>query len=61
MVIYGHMADVQNHVNVEFFTPEDVGPRIWGREILVAHVPGKYTGKLIKMNAGAAGGLQKAS
>lgn len=47
------------HVKAEFFTPEDVGPRNWGTETLVAHVQGKYTGKLIKMNPGAAGGLQK--
>lgn len=47
------------HVNVRFFKPEDVGPREWGREILVAHVPGFYTGKLLLMNAGAKGGLQK--
>lgn len=50
---------MSEHVHVEFFTPEDVGPRNWGREILVAHAPGKYVGKLIMMNAGAAGGLQK--
>ena len=37
----------QPHVNVRFFKPEDVGPRIWGREILVAHVQGLYTGKLL--------------
>ena len=36
-----------SHVNVRFFKPEDVGPRIWGREILVAHVQGLYTGKLL--------------
>jgi quercetin dioxygenase-like cupin family protein len=35
------------HVNVRFFQPEDVGPRIWGREILIAHVTGLYTGKLL--------------
>ena len=37
----------QPHVNVRFFKPEDVGPRIWGREILVAHVQGLYTGKIL--------------
>ncbi len=35
------------HVSVRFSKPEDVGPRIWGREILVAHVQGLYTGKLL--------------
>ena len=57
------MNDTQNessseHVTVKFFKPEDVGPRIWGREILVAHSKGKYTGKILMYNAGAKGGLQ---
>lgn len=39
------------HVDVRFFKPEDVGPRIWGREILVAHVPGLYTGKVLLRRA----------
>ena len=47
------------HVAVEFFTPKDVGPRNWGREILVAHVPGLYIGKVLIMNKGTKGGLQK--
>ena len=46
------------HVTVKIFTPEDVGPRAWGREILVAHSRGKYTGKILMYNAGAKGGLQ---
>ncbi len=37
----------KSHVNVRFFKPEDVGPRIWGSEILIAHVQGLYTGKLL--------------
>lgn len=41
----------KEHVSVRFFRPEDVGPRIWGREILVAHVPGLYTGKVLLRNA----------
>lgn len=49
----------QEQASVKFFTPEDVGPRAWGREILVAHSKGKYTGKILMMNAGAKGGLQK--
>jgi len=48
-----------SHVTVEFFTPKDVGPRDWGKEILVAHSKGKYTGKVLTMKAGAKGGLQK--
>lgn len=43
---------------VQFFTPKDVGPRAWGREILVAHSKGKYTGKILMYNKGAKGGLQ---
>ena len=50
--------DTRSHVTVNFFTPQDVGPRDWGREILIAHVPGKYTGKILMMKAGARGGLQ---
>ena len=48
-----------DHVTVEFFTPTDVGPRVWGREILVAHVPGLYTGKVLLMKAGTKGNLQR--
>lgn len=46
------------HITVTIFTPKDVGPRDWGREILVAHSKGKYTGKILKYNKGAKGGLQ---
>ncbi len=47
------------HVSIEIFTPQDIGPRAWGREILVAHSKGKYTGKILMYNAGAKGGLQR--
>lgn len=53
------MKEPESHIHVKFFTPKDVGPRNWGREILVAHVEGLYTGKVLMMNAGAKGGLQK--
>ncbi len=49
---------LQKHVHVEFITPSDMGPRNWGREILIAHVPGKYTLKKLVYNKGAKGGLQ---
>jgi mannose-6-phosphate isomerase-like protein (cupin superfamily) len=49
----------ETHIPVDFFQVHDVGPRNWGREILIAHSPGKYTGKLLLMNAGAKGGLQR--
>ncbi len=44
---------------IHFFKPMDVGPREWGREILVAHIPGIAIGKLILQYAGKKGGLQK--
>ena len=43
---------------VKFFTPKDVGLRNWGREILIAHIPGICTGKMLLMKAGTRGGLQ---
>lgn len=49
---------MQKGVQVEFLSPADVGPRNWGREILLAHVPGLYTLKLLKYNKGAKGNLQ---
>ncbi len=48
----------KSHVTVNFFRPEDVGPRDWGSEILIGHIQGVCTGKILKMNAGASGGLQ---
>ena len=43
---------------IKFFTPEDVGPRDWGREILIAHIPGVCTGKILLRKAGTKGPLQ---
>jgi quercetin dioxygenase-like cupin family protein len=43
---------------VKFPKPESVGPRQWGREILLAHAPEKWTLKRIEMTAGSEGGLQ---
>lgn len=40
------------------FAPYSVGFRAWGREIVVAHVAGKYLGKVLRMRAGTKGGLQ---
>lgn len=53
------MKKNRTSINVRFFKPKDVGSRNWGREILVAHVPGLYTSKLLLMKAGTKGGLQK--
>lgn len=50
---------VTEHIPVRFFKPEDVGPRDWGREVLVAHAHGKYIGKVLTIKAGHKGGLQK--
>lgn len=49
---------MQKSVQVKFLTPTDVGLRNWGREILIAHVPGVYTVKKLVYNKGAKGGLQ---
>lgn len=43
---------------VRFPLSRDVGPREWGREILLVHAPGKYTMKRIEMKKDARGGLQ---
>ena len=53
------MDSKDEQAKVRFFQPEDLGPRDWGREILVAHASGLYTGKILEMRAGAKGGLQK--
>jgi mannose-6-phosphate isomerase-like protein (cupin superfamily) len=44
--------------NVTFPEPTDVGPRQWGREVLLLTASKKYTLKRIEMNKGAKGGLQ---
>jgi quercetin dioxygenase-like cupin family protein len=44
--------------SVSFPFPEDVGPREWGREVLLLLAPNKYSLKRIEMNKGAKGGLQ---
>lgn len=41
-----------------FPSPESVGEREWGEEIILAHAPKKYTMKLITMAQGKKGGLQ---
>lgn len=58
MVVH-EMSVADNDARVRFFEPQDLGPRDWGREILVGHAPGLYTGKILEMRAGAKGGLQK--
>jgi mannose-6-phosphate isomerase-like protein (cupin superfamily) len=43
--------------SVEVFMPRDLGPRDWGREILVCQTE-HFIGKILLMKAGKAGGLQ---
>jgi len=42
---------------IKRFTPQELGPKAWGTELLVAHTD-LYTGKVLNMNAGASGPLQ---
>lgn len=42
---------------IEPFDVHDVGPREWGREILIAQTS-NYVGKVLQMMKGTAGGLQ---
>ena len=48
----------QPNGGAEFPKEEDVGPRDWGREILIGLVPGKYSFKKLIYHAGHKGGLQ---
>jgi mannose-6-phosphate isomerase len=43
---------------VKVMLPREIGERPWGSELLIAHGNG-YIGKLLLMEAGKAGGLQK--
>ena len=42
---------------IEKFDPVELGPKLWGREMLVAHTP-LYTLKVLYMRAGHSGPLQ---
>lgn len=44
-------------ITVQPFTPQELGPKTWGRELLVAHTD-RYIGKCLWMKAGASGPLQ---
>jgi quercetin dioxygenase-like cupin family protein len=52
------MSKERKPATVDFPYPTEVGPRPWGREILLVHAPGRYTVKRLEMNAGFKGGLQ---
>lgn len=42
---------------IQFFEPRDLGPKVWGTELLVADTP-QYIGKVMWMKAGHGGPLQ---
>ena len=42
---------------IEKFIPRDLGPKTWGRELLVAHTE-QYIAKVLWMRAGTSGPLQ---
>jgi len=52
------MSD-KTHVNVNFFEPQDVDERDWGKEILLGLLPGVASMKMLVLKAGKKGGLQK--
>src|SRR5690348_3370294 len=43
----------------QFPEPKEIGPREWGKEILLCLAPGLYSMKRIEMKKGSQGGLQK--
>ena len=47
----------KDHVTINFFNPTSEGPEHW-KSILIAHVPGLYTGKILIRKIGHRGGLQ---
>ena len=53
------MTGNSNGAKFERFSPFELGIREWGTELLVSHIPNKCTGKLIYIDAGKKGGLQK--
>ena len=48
----------KTHRQIQIVQPRDLGPREWGREILIVQSP-HFIGKRLEMRAGTAGGLQK--
>lgn len=49
---------LQPNGGAEFPTPYEIGPRPWGKELMLFSVPGAYTFKKLVMNKGTKGGLQ---
>lgn len=45
-------------MTVSFPKPIDLGEREWGSETLFAYLRNKFSGKVLRMKAGAMGGLQ---
>ena len=50
--------DYQKGQMPNFINPKDLGARIWGEEILLCHVSGKYMLKKLILKKGCKGGLQ---
>lgn len=48
----------QENGSAQFPTPAEVGPRPWGKEIMLIASKGNFTFKRLEMKAGAKGGLQ---
>lgn len=42
---------------IERFEPRELGPKAWGRELVIAETP-RYLGKVLYMNAGFGGPFQ---
>ena len=52
------MGKPQPNGPAQFPEPKEVGPREWGRELMLFYVPGYFTFKRIEMTKGSKGGLQ---
>jgi len=48
----------KKHICVNFPKSKNLGPRDWGKEILLALVPKKYSFKLLELKKNKKGGLQ---
>lgn len=52
------MFPSQSNGSADFPIPKEIGPRPWGKELMLFVVPGSYTFKKLEMKAGTKGGLQ---
>lgn len=51
------MSKISSRPAIRPFQPKELGPKSWGVELLVAETD-RYTGKVLRMRAGAEGPLQ---